>query len=558
LLLGVLAMPAIEQPARRSKLAVAAMAACLWGAPALQACSGGSGDGAAASNEAATTCTSYQGAYSGTPWTVPGTIQAENYDLCGQQWAYYDTTAGNTGGAFRSDDVDIESTTDTGGGYDVGWIAAGEWLNYSAVVTTTGTYQVQLRVAATSSGKTMHVQVDGADVGGAITVPKTGGWQTWATVTTGTFDLTAGSHILALSFDTGSYNVNWFSVQLAGGSGGDGGGGPGSDGGGGNDSGTGSDAGNDAGGGKDAGSEGGGDGGGGSNTEFAPYFPTWTWNGGKSYAYQNLVGLQKASGLNAVTIAFVLSNGGCDTTQDIEDNKSDVDAFIANGGHVKASFGGADGTYVEAKCKTAQTWAQAIEGFVDSTGITDLDFDIEQAPVMTDAVNQMRGQALLLAQQARGIKVSLTIAAGDPSSGLDASNLSVVMGCVNAGVKLSHVNLMTMDYGDSNAPVAPVAISSLNAVHAQLMQNISGLSSSQAWALLGVTPMIGKNDDTEVFSLADALQVTSFVRSNHVGLVAFWSIDRDQVCPSGADYNSCSTVNTSSYQFTSIFEAVTK
>jgi chitinase len=262
--------------------------------------------------------------------------------------------------------------------------------------------------------------------------------------------------------------------------------------------------------------------------------------------------------LNAVTLAFVLSNGGCDTTQDIEDNVSDVRAFVANGGHVKASFGGADGTYVESKCTSASAWAQAIEGFVDATGITDLDFDIEQGPVMTSAVNQRRGQALLVAQQARGIRVSLTLPAGDPSSGLDATSLAVVRGCVDAGVKLSHVNLMTMDYGDSSAPVAPVAIRSLNAVHAQLLQNVPGLASADAWAMLGVTPMIGQNDDTEVFSLADARTLTSFVQANHVGLVAFWSIDRDQVCPHGADYNGCSTVNASSYEFSSIFEAVTK
>ena len=116
-------------------------------------------------------------------------------------------------------------------------------------------------------------------------------------------------------------------------------------------SGAGSDGGpgSDAGGGGDDASDGGG---GGAHTELAPYFPTWTWNGGSGYAYQSLVDLQKASGLDEVTIAFVLSNGGCNTTTDIEDNKSDVDAFVANGGHVKASFGGADGTYIEAKCKT--------------------------------------------------------------------------------------------------------------------------------------------------------------------------------------------------------------
>ena len=71
--------------------------------------------------------------------------------------------------------------------------------------------------------------------------------------------------------------------------------------------------------------------------------------------------------------------------------------------------------------------------------------------------------------------------------------------------------------------------------------------------------MIGKNDDTEVFSLADAKQLTSFIRARTTSAsLAFWSIDRDQVCPSGADYNSCSTVDTSNFQFTSLFMPVTQ
>jgi hypothetical protein len=187
----------------------------------LEACSLGTAEKSGSSTQAVGSCTSYQGAYGGVAWTVPGQIEAENYDLCGQNWAYYDTTPGNTGGAYRSDDVDIESTGDTGGGYDVGWIASGEWLNYSANVTTGGTYQVQLRVAA-ETAQTMHVEVDGADVTGPISIPGTGGWQAWTTVTSPAFSLSAGSHILAAAFDTGNHNLNWMSFQLAGSGGGGG------------------------------------------------------------------------------------------------------------------------------------------------------------------------------------------------------------------------------------------------------------------------------------------------------------------------------------------------
>ena len=160
--------------------------------------------------------------------------------------------------------------------------------------------------------------------------------------------------------------------------------------------------------------------------DYAPYFPTWVW-GGSGYAFTGLADLQKKSGLNEVTIAFVLSNGGCNTTQDIEQNASDVKAFIAAGGHVKASFGGADGTYVEAKCTTAATLATALEDFVDATGITDLDFDIEQDPVLTDSVNAMRGQALATVQESKGIQVAFTLAANpSPNGGLTSQGLSVV------------------------------------------------------------------------------------------------------------------------------------
>jgi hypothetical protein len=290
--------------------------------------------------------------------------------------------------------------------------------------------------------------------------------------------------------------------------------------------------------------------------DYAPYFPTWVWGSG-GYAFTGLADMQQKSGLNEVTIAFVLSNGGCNTTQDIEQNMSDVNAFVAAGGHLKASFGGADGTYIEAECKTASTWAGALEDFVDATGITDLDFDIEQDAVLTDAVNAMRGQALAMAQAAKGIKVAFTLAANpSPGGGLTSQGMSVVSHAISAGVVVSHVNFMTMDFGDSygGMPLGPVVTGSLTDGHTQIMSLWSGISSQAAWGKVGVIPMIGKNDDSEVFSLTDAQTVTQFALSNQLGLVSFWSIDRDQP---GTDYNNASTVQTTNFAFDDVFEAVT-
>jgi Carbohydrate binding module (family 6) len=147
---------------------------------------------------------------------LPGTIQAENFDEGGASIAYFDTSAGNRGGAYRQTDVDIEVTNDVGGGWDVGWTRPGEWLQYTADVSATGTYALELRVASASSGGTVRVEVDGVDVTGAVVVPNTGGWQTWQTIRKDGIVLQPGRRRIRLVFVAGPSegigNVNFLRI----------------------------------------------------------------------------------------------------------------------------------------------------------------------------------------------------------------------------------------------------------------------------------------------------------------------------------------------------------
>ena len=157
--------------------------------------------------------------YGGTAWTIPGTIQAEDFDNGGEGVAYHDVTSLNEGGKYRtSEAVDIETTTDTGGGYNVGYIKNGEWMEYTVNVTTALMYSLGLRLANTAAGSTMHVEVDGVNVTGTITIPNTTNWQSWQTVTIPNILLSAGTHILRLAFDNGTAggyvgNVNYVSFS---------------------------------------------------------------------------------------------------------------------------------------------------------------------------------------------------------------------------------------------------------------------------------------------------------------------------------------------------------
>jgi hypothetical protein len=120
-----------------------------------------------------------QDPYGGTPRPIPGVVQAEDYDEGGEGVAYHDADAGNNGGAYRSDDVDIEACGE--GGYNTGWATSGEWMEYTVNVTG-GTYDIDARVASTQSGRTFDILLDGAPLG-TVNVPNTGAWQTYQTVT---------------------------------------------------------------------------------------------------------------------------------------------------------------------------------------------------------------------------------------------------------------------------------------------------------------------------------------------------------------------------------------
>jgi hypothetical protein len=159
--------------------------------------------------------------FGGTPAALPGTVQAERFDEGGPGIAYVDTTSGNAGGHYRTTDVDIDSTTDVGGGYNIGRTRPGEWLQYSVTVASAGTYALDVRIANVGTGARFHVEIDGVDRTGPVSVPNTGGWQVWQTVRKTGLSLSAGAHVIRLMFDTGTAenggvgNYNWLGLSAA-------------------------------------------------------------------------------------------------------------------------------------------------------------------------------------------------------------------------------------------------------------------------------------------------------------------------------------------------------
>jgi hypothetical protein len=146
--------------------------------------------------------------YGGTPWLIPGIIEAENYDLGGEGVAYHDLDANNQGGQYRPNEgVDIEQCSE--GGYNVGWISTGEWIKYTVSVLKAGVYKLRMRVASTSTGGIIHVSFNDKDVTGEQAVPNTGAWQQWVWLDVSSVKLDSGVQIMKISVDNGGYNITY-------------------------------------------------------------------------------------------------------------------------------------------------------------------------------------------------------------------------------------------------------------------------------------------------------------------------------------------------------------
>jgi hypothetical protein len=144
-------------------------------------------------------------------------------------------------------------------------------------------------------------------------------------------------------------------------------------------------------------------------------------------------------------------------------------------------------------------------------------------------------------------------------TGPDSNGQAFLAAAKSAGTRIDIINGMAMDYyGTFDSGGAPMGTYAVDAAQATLSYART-LWPSMTYANIGVTPMIGQNDDpAEVFTEADAHTLVSFAQQNHLGRLAFWSVDRDQACGgSVSGLPACSQISQSPLDFTKIFTAYT-
>ncbi len=147
-------------------------------------------------------------------------LYAVDYDMGRINYAYYDVDSGNywvstgkrtewnKGWQYRNDGVDIEACNDSvSNGYSIGWTEDGEWLHYTVFADHAGSYNIDLRYAASVKGKVQFMINDNPSA--IIDLEPTISYTSWQSSITTTVQLNKGSNSIKLLILKGGINLNY-------------------------------------------------------------------------------------------------------------------------------------------------------------------------------------------------------------------------------------------------------------------------------------------------------------------------------------------------------------
>jgi hypothetical protein len=304
---------------------------------------------------------------------------------------------------------------------------------------------------------------------------------------------------------------------------------------------------------------------------FSPYFQAYT---DASPAEQS-----KASGAKYLTMAFLQTEktGSCDILWNGDPTKPvsrsvfgpDIAKIRARGGDVVPSFGGfsADNTATEIadSCADVDKIAAAYVKVITTYDVTRLDMDIEDNSLTNTGGIDRRNKAIHQVQQwAQRHHRTLDIVYTLPTSptGLEDTGVNVLRNAVANGVRVDIVNIMTFDYYDDQAhQMARDTKTAAAGLIGTLHQLYPHRSTDRLWRMVGITEMIGIDDygsggetgPLEIFTLADARNITEWARDRNIAELSFWALGRDNGgCPGTPGSDSCSGVAQSDWQFAHI------
>ncbi|HEY2579094.1 MAG TPA: hypothetical protein VGI74_22530 [Streptosporangiaceae bacterium] len=305
---------------------------------------------------------------------------------------------------------------------------------------------------------------------------------------------------------------------------------------------------------------------------FAPYYETYN-------TATAMVKQSQKSGAKYLSLAFLqtATAGSCtafwngSTSKPIAHSSFglEIAKIQAAGGQVVPSFGGftadSTGTDIADSCTNVASIAGVYEKVITTYNVTRIDLDIEANSLTnTDGINR-RNEAVAMVDtwaksHHRSIQFSYTLPT--TTTGLDAQETPILQNAISDGATVSVVNLLTFDYflGSTEEMATDTEQAATDTI-TELTSLYPSKTQAQLWAMLGVTDMPGIDDfgPQETFTKADATTVLNWAKSNGLGTLSIWAVQRDNGrCPGTKGAGACSGITQHQWFFSNLFEPFTR
>lgn len=264
-----------------------------------------------------------------------------------------------------------------------------------------------------------------------------------------------------------------------------------------------------------------------------------------------------ATGVKWFTLAFVLSDGGCNPKWDGSraltggSDQSAINAIRGAGGDVVISVGGWSGNKLGEKCSSASALAGAYQKVINAYHLKALDIDIENTEFSNATVRKRVVDALKIVKTNNpGIVTYVTM--GTTPGGPDANGKDLIKKGAAAGLANDGWVIMPFDFGGHSGSMGSATVSALEGLKAAV-KSAYGYGDDTAYRHIGVSSMNGKTDEAgETVTTGDFQTILGYAKQHHIARYSFWSVNRDRQCGSGGSGDSCSGVSQAPYSFTKI------
>ncbi|MEU7783810.1 cellulose binding domain-containing protein [Amycolatopsis sp. NPDC049159] len=290
--------------------------------------------------------------------------------------------------------------------------------------------------------------------------------------------------------------------------------------------------------------------------------PPGTGGKGAPYLYMgwgnppNPQTVMNATGVKWFTMAFINASGGCNPAWDSSrplSGSADANAIAqikAAGGQVVPSFGGWSGNKLGPNCSTPAALAGAYQQVINAYGLKAIDIDIENSDEFENEAVQDRilGALKIVKQNNPGVQTILTF--GTSTTGPNFYGNRLIDQSKALGANVDVYTIMPFDFG-GGSNMYQSTVNAANGLRDKLKSTF-GWSDATAYGHLGISGMNGLSDQQELTDLSTWTQITNWAKTNKIGRLAFWSVNRDRGCPGGGVQAACSGIAQNDWDFTKV------